>query len=328
MPTSQVLVLAAGATKGFAMLGCLAYLEESKKLIEFDIIVGSSIGAILAVLIASGLSAIEIFAIACSENWGSDFSVDNISLQDLFLSNCQGLFSFKKLSDRVRKILVEKTGLSPSLLQLYEHTHIHLILVSYNLTKRQTEYISHLSNPDLSVVDAVQMSCSLPIIFHKCEINSQIYVDGAISDGYAVQFAMDHFPSSQITAIATKTCSLDFTPAEDHYRVSDRTSPISNNPLLSYLRQVESKTVQIRDSILAMLQLLAQLIEIWQSVVIKQVETLRSKRLVYIHIPLQPGEIMGCRFDLSTPKKLELYLIGYEFGQKNRRKLSQKQKRD
>jgi predicted acylesterase/phospholipase RssA len=61
-----------------------------------------------------------------------------------------------------------------------------LTIVTYNLTKNKTEYINYLSHPDLSCIDAIILSITIPIIFWMSKMNDSIYIDGAFGDPYPV----------------------------------------------------------------------------------------------------------------------------------------------
>ena len=44
----------------------------------------------------------------------------------------------------------------PSLLELYELYNKEFICVTYNLTKKKTEYLNYREYPNLSVLDAIE----------------------------------------------------------------------------------------------------------------------------------------------------------------------------
>ena len=66
------LVLGGGGARGAAHIGVLKYLEENR--IPVDFIAGTSVGAIIGGLYASGMSAAEIEALVVSLDWHQMFS--------------------------------------------------------------------------------------------------------------------------------------------------------------------------------------------------------------------------------------------------------------
>ena len=79
------LVLGGGGAKGNAHIGVLKVLEELQ--VPIDYIAGTSMGAIVGALYASGLSADEVETLITSIDWKDVFSGDpvcRLSLQVLF----------------------------------------------------------------------------------------------------------------------------------------------------------------------------------------------------------------------------------------------------
>ena len=60
-------------------------------------------------------------------------------------------------------------------------TEKEFIIKVYNYTDKKDEYISYLTNPDLQVITAISMSCSIPFFFKQIEYNGKLYIDGGIT---------------------------------------------------------------------------------------------------------------------------------------------------
>jgi hypothetical protein len=65
-------------------------------------------------------------------------------------------------------------------------TGYHLEVVVTNLDKNKTEFLSHETVPELSCVEAVLMSMSLPLFFQTYIYKNNIYIDGAITDPFPI----------------------------------------------------------------------------------------------------------------------------------------------
>jgi len=102
------LVLSGGGARGVAHVGVLKVLDELN--VPIDAIAGTSMGAVVGGLYASGLSATEIEAVISSLNWQDAFS-DRSPRQDLTFRRKQEDQNFLvkfPLGIRGRKILLPK----------------------------------------------------------------------------------------------------------------------------------------------------------------------------------------------------------------------------
>jgi predicted acylesterase/phospholipase RssA len=52
----------------------------------------------------------------------------------------------------------------------------------YNITKKKKEYLSIHNYPDMSCIDAITLSSSLPFIFNDCIYNDEYFIDGGFVD--------------------------------------------------------------------------------------------------------------------------------------------------
>jgi hypothetical protein len=74
------------------------------------------------------------------------------------------------------KIKTDKEDLT--FLESYQLTNITLGISVTNLTTKQLNMITYKTDPELSIADAVVMSCSIPLLFEPYKYNNCLYVDG------------------------------------------------------------------------------------------------------------------------------------------------------
>ena len=160
------IALGGGGTRGFAHLGVLKALEE--KGIKIDVVSGTSAGAIVGSLIASGKTSDEAYRLM-KKNKLTDFAKIKMPVN--------GFMSLERMGEKLREML---SSLNFSDLKLPFYTSVTNILTG------KLEYIS-----DGNVVKAVQASSSIPIIFSPVEINGQLYVDGGLLDNVPVKPLVD-----------------------------------------------------------------------------------------------------------------------------------------
>ena len=175
------LVLSGGETKGIAQLGALHYFWENCQLNYTSIThySGASVGSLISLLLVCGYTPFEI--------WTHVYSVDSIfslrlpnSSSSLFSS--YGLMSVDGVIGKVRELVEAKYDKLPTLLELYQETQKTLIISVTNLTEQHVEYCSYISTPNLSCLDAVRASFSIPGLFKPIWREGSVYIDGAILD--------------------------------------------------------------------------------------------------------------------------------------------------
>lgn len=183
----DTLCISGGGVKGLSILGCLHHLYIEGYLDKIKTYIGTSVGSIISYLLIIGYSPIEIFTQVHINDVSEDFR--NLNLIQLLSDYgiCQFHNNIMLLMDMSR----QKMGMIPSLKQLYERTGKILICTVYNYTKMRTEYFNYLSHPELSCLEAVKISSSMPLIFPRHLYQGNLYIDGGISDNYPIDYVDD-----------------------------------------------------------------------------------------------------------------------------------------
>jgi len=175
------LVIGGGGIKGLYFLGALKKLEENKVLDKIQNYAGTSVGAIICVLLLVGYTAQEIFDFMYNLDLGKveiEFSIDN--LLDKF-----GLDTGNKVEYIIRRLISEKTGNEHITMQeLFEETGKGLTIVSTCMSEHKSYYLTHETHPDLPVVQALRMSISIPIAFEPIKYDNKYFIDGGVLDNY------------------------------------------------------------------------------------------------------------------------------------------------
>ena len=161
-PRQVALVLSGGGARGFAHVGVLQVLEERG--VGVDLIAGTSMGAILGALYASGYDAEEIYEIADALSWRD---VIDLSLQTGVLKG-----------DKLRQFLAEH--LPPT----FGDLDIPLAVTTTDLETGEEHVILH---GDL--IDAVRASASFPGAFEPVQIDGRTLADGGIVNNLPVAAA-------------------------------------------------------------------------------------------------------------------------------------------
>jgi len=169
----KILVLSGGATYGIMMLGCL----ERYLLSDIEEYWGTSIGSVICFLLHY-FSPFEIFAkLFNHKDHLLEFnpSRENISL-----------FSLTSFINFIREITEDIT-----FEQLYLKTGKKLHVTGTNVSKQTLTVFSVSSHPNMNVLEALAISCSIPYVFDRKLYNGEFYVDGALCNNYPIDLADD-----------------------------------------------------------------------------------------------------------------------------------------
>ncbi len=173
-----VLVLGGGASKGFAHIGILRVLE-SKGVVP-DLIVGTSMGALVGGLYASGKSIDQLEKLALNFNYLGTFSLMNMLFKDNILN-----------IGRVKRILKRELGE-----MTFEETKMKFVAVATELdTGTEKHFDSGL------LVDGITASISVPGFFPRVKIGNHYYVDGGLLNNLPEDVARKIMPDAVIVSV-------------------------------------------------------------------------------------------------------------------------------
>ena len=178
----HTLVFAGGGTRGLCYGKAYQELHRHEQ-IDLQKVKGTSIGALMAVLLAAKYTAEELVDL-CRATKLEDMV--RINLFDVFYR--WGLDSGKRLYDWIDEKLYEKTGKRHTTFsQLYDHSGIDLHVTSTNLCTAEACYMSNATHPIMPVAKACQMSMSLPPLFAPVYWNGAYHIDGGVMDNFPFQ---------------------------------------------------------------------------------------------------------------------------------------------
>jgi NTE family protein len=269
------LVIAGGALKGFGMLGAIQYIHEQFGIENIHSFFGTSVGTIIGYVLSIGQTPLEtIHSVISSKILHTH---GDINLEQLLSQ--QGVFSFEPIQDELELITLSKHGQLFTMKSLYEILGKELCCVTVNFTTGKPEILHHTTTPDLPCLTAIQMSCSIPLLFNQMIYNDMIYIDGGLSDNFPIRVAY-RFGKTDIIGICSNT-ELD---SDD-----DQTETFKMNWVKLIFLPINIQTRK----------------------------TIRKyrKRCTIVDVPLLKS--MFNRFHLDTPEIMEMFSIGYTYGQKN-----------
>lgn len=199
------LVLAGGGIKGFGILGAIKYIEEKFELQRIKCFVGTSVGSIIGYLLCIGYTPMEILH-KTIENKLIEKLCDGIDFDSIQLN--QGVLQFETILEELELMTLMRHGKNFTMSELYDQFGKELVCVTFNYTKNQMEVLSRQHTPDLSCLQAVQMSSSVPFLFNKMTHNNMIYIDGGVVDNFPIKIALK-YGMKYIIAIAANKINME-----------------------------------------------------------------------------------------------------------------------
>lgn len=182
----DTLCFCSGGIQGIILIGVLKQLLNNNfiDIKNINTFSGSSIGAILAFLLCINFTIDEIILFIISydfNNIESEYNIENI-----FTS-----FGFNKgeiIENLFNKLLKHKLNKSDyTFIELYKITNKKLIIIGTNFTKGTEQIFSYEKTPNYSVVKALRISISIPIIFTPIKMNDDYFVDGALLNNFPIK---------------------------------------------------------------------------------------------------------------------------------------------
>src|SRR5580698_3831160 len=215
------LVLEGGGALGLAHIGVLRWLEENH--IPVDRMAGTSMGAFIGALYASGRSVDEIQTMALG-------NADVFTLQAPYSD-----VSFRRREDRkdlpqaitldlnggigLRNAVLSDTGLNELLREQFsaynnEDVSFDQMPIPFRCVATDLNSLSPVVFSNGSVAEAVRASISIPGIFSPVKYNGHYLVDGAIVDNLPTDIAKTDLQSEVVIAVHLATS--DFVESDVH----------------------------------------------------------------------------------------------------------------
>lgn len=180
MRGSYTCIFGGGAVRGFAYVGAIKALKELD--INVKTLAGSSVGSIIAALLAVGYNSDEIKDILMQVNFelfrDIHFGLNKsfaLSKGNVFTEWIRELIEKKVYGDSYKKNKCEPVRFSD--------LPKNLIILTTDLSKFKPVEFSNFETPDFEVATAVRISCSMPGLMTPVEVDDVKLVDGDLLKG-------------------------------------------------------------------------------------------------------------------------------------------------
>lgn len=236
MPIKHLVISGGGPTLVQA-LGAIQYVEQQKfiDLSNIETIYGTSAGAILGTLICLKFDWETINDYIIKRPWHEVFPINVQKIFDAYTK--KGIFDCKTVEKIFKPLFSAKDlALDINLQDFYNYSKIEMHFFAFDINDFKIEDISYKTHPNISVIMALQMTCSLPVLVAPVCIDNKCYIDGGIVCNYPLNKCLELYNQDEILGI------------KNQYDKNDSNRVDSNSTMLDFLMSFVFKMIQNMDT--------------------------------------------------------------------------------
>jgi NTE family protein len=188
-PLKYTCLFGGGAIRGLAYVGTIRALEELG--VEYDIIGGSSVGAIIAALVACGYRSYEL------ENFFMKVNFDLFKDIHLGFGKPFALSKGEIFLDWLNELLKNKVVGVKGRVVTFRDIEKDLVIITTNIKNFCSQEFSKKETPDFDVAQAIKISSSMPGLMAPYEYNGGFLVDGDLQKASPMWRLSDSFKNSE-----------------------------------------------------------------------------------------------------------------------------------
>ena len=185
------IVISGGGPTGLLSYGAAKHLAQqgywSHDTIET--IYGTSIGSLIGAMLCLKHEWSTLDDYIIKRPWEKVIA-DSLEVFELF--SCKGMAKLKLLDDVMRPLLESKDlTLAITLSEFYEYSRISLNVFTVDLNTFKKVQLSHATHPAMPMMDAIKMSCCMPMLFQPIIRDGCCYIDGGIMVNYPLRECLE-----------------------------------------------------------------------------------------------------------------------------------------
>ena len=187
-PFKYTCLFGGGAIRGIAYLGTIRALEELG--IEYDIIGGSSVGAIIASLLACGYKSYEL------ENFFMKVNFDLFKDIHLGFGKPFAISKGAIFQDWINELLKNKVRNENGKRITFSDIEKELVIITTDIKHFCAQEFSKEKTPDFEVAQAIKISSSMPGLMAPYEYNDSFLGDGDLQKASPMWRLTEHLNNS------------------------------------------------------------------------------------------------------------------------------------
>jgi predicted acylesterase/phospholipase RssA len=190
--TIKHLIISGGGPIMVQILSTIQELEKNNYLNINDIesIYGTSAGAIIGILISLKYDWETINNYIIKRPWQDVFPIKVQNILDSYTK--RGIFDIKTIEKCFKPLFDAKDiPLDINMEDFYKLTNVELHMFAFEINQYKVEDISYLTYPKLPVLQAIQMTCAIPVLVTPVCIGDKCFMDGGVACNYPLNFCID-----------------------------------------------------------------------------------------------------------------------------------------
>ena len=212
------IVLSGGSYKGLYTLGALYKLSQKQfyKIENIESIFATSVGSIIAAILQLNLNWNDVLDYVIKRPWHKTFKLPTDIIFEIM--GKKGFLNIDILISILEKLfLVKELQLKTvTLKEFYDFSKIEFHTFALKLNTFTTEEFSHLTHPDMRLIDAIYISCSIPLVFQPLFFDGSYRIDGGILCNLPLRQCLEKYPNKEeILAIDIKADRIQKELTED-----------------------------------------------------------------------------------------------------------------
>lgn len=189
----KTLVLSGGGHKGLLQFGSLYFLQKNTEILNnISSYYGTSVGSLNAFMISLPIPIDYLYDYIVKRPWYKELglNVDNIFDIFDFSKHKEGILDHT-FFDKILNPLLDFCELSTDItfIEYKNKFNKQLNIFSTELDNIDVFCCNSVNTPDMKIVDAIKMSCSIPYLFEPYSYDNKKYFDGFVHAHYPMYYA-------------------------------------------------------------------------------------------------------------------------------------------
>ena len=184
------LTLGGGGIFGYSYIGVIQFLEEKNLLKDIKNFLGTSVGSVICLLLTIGYTLEELKALVFNLDIINGLDIKNNNILEII--DNYGFDNGYKLI-KIIKIFIKKKNNDPNItfLEHFKKYNKKLIISGVNINTNKNIFFDYQSYPNMSIFQAIRISCSIPLIFQPYYFENDYYIDGCVIDSCPINYFGD-----------------------------------------------------------------------------------------------------------------------------------------
>lgn len=190
--TIKHLVMSGG---GPIMIQIMSAIQELEKkgflnMENIESIYGTSAGAIIGIMISLKFDWETLNDYIIKRPWQDVFPIKVQNILDAYTK--KGIFDIKTVEKCFKPLFDAKDiSIDINMEEFYQLTKIELHIFSFEINEYKVVDISYKTYPNLKVLEAILMTCALPVLMTPVCIDDKCFMDGGVGCNYPLSFCID-----------------------------------------------------------------------------------------------------------------------------------------